>query len=67
MRRRVTLSLLAFTLLVPPLGTGCNKGKDPDNPRIVGPVDTSVGPMGAGAGPAKGGPAKSGGNKSIAQ
>ena len=60
---------MALIMVLPLLGTGCNKGKDPDNPRIVGPVDTSVGPIGAGAGPAKGGgaPAKAGGNKSIAQ
>lgn len=67
MRRLVSLSLMAYALFLPAVGTGCNKGKDPDNPRIVGPIDTSAQPMGANAGPGKGGAPKTGGNKSIAQ
>ncbi len=68
MRRLVVFSLTAYALILTLTATGCNnKGKDPDNPRIVGPIDTSAQPIGAGAGPAKGGPQKSGGNKSIAQ
>ncbi len=66
MHRRILFSLALFGLLAPALGTGCNKGKDPDNPKLVGPVDTSAQPIGQSPG-GKGNAPKSGGNKSLAQ
>jgi hypothetical protein len=69
MRRLICLSVTAATLLVTLSGMGCNHGKDPDNPKLVGPADTSVQPMGAGAGRSKAPPPpqNSAGNKNVAQ